>query len=394
MIEAPYTHATHLQDSFRQTRSRTTWLCRNLQKEDHVVQPMADASPPKWHLGHTTWFFEQFLLKPYLSGYQVFHEDFAFVFNSYYEAAGKRVMRTQRGNLSRPTVEDVLAYRQHVDRYMQALMEQDLQDGVWKLIELGIHHEQQHQELLVTDTQYLLGNNPLFPSAPMLEDTAPLYGHPAEAPIVIKEGIYEMGHRGEGFGFDNEFGRHKVYLQEALLEPGLVSNAQYLEFMEAGGYTDFRWWLAEGWDWVKQQTANAPLYWHYIDGKWWQYSLNGLKLLDLSAPLCHISYYEADAFARWKGMRLPLETEWEAMAEGFEWGRRWEWTGSAYLPYPVFKTPAGAIGEYNGKFMVNQMVLRGASEATPYGHSRISYRNFFHADKRWQFTGIRLASWL
>jgi ergothioneine biosynthesis protein EgtB len=372
-------------------RAHSVHLCKPLQIEDYVVQPVADVSPPKWHLGHTTWFFETFILVPNFVGYKVFDPQYNFVFNSYYETIGARVIRMDRGNLSRPSVADVYRYREYVDQQMDAFFKSNsLSEPVETLLELGLNHEQQHQELLHTDIKYILGHNPLFPA--YQDDYISINGK-AENPHMIKisEGIYEIGHKGNGFSFDNELGRHKVYLHDFSISSELVNNGQYLQFIEDGGYTDFRYWHAEGWDWVKENNSKMPLYWHFVDGIWMRYTFAGLQNLNLNEPLCHINFYEASAYAAWKGMRLPTEAEWEVASDHFAWGRRWEWTGSAYLPYPGFKKEAGAVGEYNGKFMVNQMVLRGASEATPAGHGRNTYRNFFHAKHQWQLTGIRLA---
>ena len=392
--------ATLYTQRYRHIRNRTADICRDLLTEDYVVQPVADVSPPKWHLGHTTWFFETFILSAYATGYRVFSEDYSFVFNSYYESLGKRVLRVDRGNLTRPTVQDVYRYRAHVDEHMAAFLErfegQDLpnHDEIAELLELGFNHEQQHQELLVTDIKYILGHNPLFPPLKInlanhasTQNSMFQKGQTCSPP----EGVYEIGFQSEGFCFDNELGVHKVYLNPYSVHSQLVGNGEFLEFMAAGGYGNFAHWLADGWEWVKANQIHAPLYWHKVDGQWCNYTFGGLQPVDLSAPLCHVSYYEADAFARWKGGRLPTEPEWEVAARQLDWGRRWEWTNSAYLPYPGFTKAAGAVGEYNGKFMINQMVLRGASEATADGHSRATYRNFFQPDKRWQFTGIRLA---
>ncbi len=372
-------------------RNHSLEICSPLEIEDYVVQPVVDVSPPKWHLGHTTWFFETFILQSYFPGYEVFDPQYNFVFNSYYETIGARVIRTDRGNLSRPSVSDVFKYREYVDRKMQEFLQSGyLTESLELLLELGLNHEQQHQELLLTDIKYILGHNPLFP-AYRKGNISKKESVGSTEMIGFSEGIYEIGCNGEGFCFDNELGRHKVYLTDFKISSQPVTNKEYLEFIKAGGYEDFRYWHAEGWDWVKQNQAKSPLYWHFIDGRWMNYTLNGLQEIDWEESLCHINFFEASAFASWKGKRLPTEAEWEVASEHFEWGKRWEWTNSAYLPYPGFKKEAGAVGEYNGKFMVNQMVLRGASEATPPGHSRNTYRNFFQTHLQWQFTGIRLA---
>ena len=381
----------HLKDLYNTVRRRSVDICAPLKTEDYVVQPVVDVSPPKWHLGHITWFFETFILKPHVPGYKEFDPDYNFVFNSYYESVGARVIRTNRGNLSRPAVDDVMRYREHVDAAMRDLLSEEVSPALKELVILGFNHEEQHQELLCTDIKYILGHNPLFPPYGQAPYPQAPQGHGSTAMLSIPEGIYEIGHKGDDFCFDNELGRHKVYIQPFRISPETVTNAEYLEFIGAGGYHDFRYWHAEGWDWVRQHQVEAPMYWHQIDGKWMVYGWKGLQPVDPDQPVCHVSYYEAAAYAAWKGLRLPTEAEWEISATQFSWGRRWEWTESAYLPYPGFVKAPGAIGEYNGKFMVSQMVLRGASEVTPPGHSRITYRNFFHPGLRWQFTGIRLA---
>tara|TARA_R110000823_G_scaffold79592_2_gene181519 strand:+ start:87430 stop:88593 length:1164 start_codon:yes stop_codon:yes gene_type:complete len=376
---------------FIETREYTETICQPLEIEDYVVQPIVDVSPPKWHLGHTTWFFEEFILKPHKPNYRLFHEDFAFVFNSYYENVGKRVLRTDRGNLSRPGVAKVYDYRRYVTNEMKDFLSEDVSKDIEEILLIGIHHEKQHQELLITDIKYILGNNPLLPkyNDSFLEN--PLQNFQQEW-IEMKEGIYEIGHKNsDEFCYDNELGRHKVYLHDYKISNKLVTNAEFLGFIKAGGYKDFNLWHAEGWEWVQQNNISQPMYWHNIDGERHQYTLNGLQKLNTDAPLTHISYYEAFAFAQWKGCRLPAEFEWEAAQENFKWGTRWEWTESAYLPYPGYTKAPGAIGEYNGKFMVNQKVLRGGSVATAPKHTRPTYRNFFQPNLRWQFTGLRLA---
>ncbi|MDQ7959496.1 ergothioneine biosynthesis protein EgtB [Flavobacterium lindanitolerans] len=378
-----------LSDRYNSIRKHTEHLCNALTTEDFVPQPADFVSPPKWHLAHTTWFFEQFVLNEHLPDYKLFDDDFSFLFNSYYNFVGKRVFRADRGNITRPGVHEVFEYRSYVDMHMQILLQlksEELKD----LIELGLNHEQQHQELLITDIKYILGNNPIFP---LYDENIDWEKQENEETgfVKLEEGIYEIGFEGEGFSFDNEHGRHKVYLHDFEISKSLVTNAEYLEFISNGGYTNFDYWLDEGWSWVTENKIETPLYWHKIDGEWHNYTLGGLEKLNPEAILTHISFYEAAAFAAWKKMRLPTEFEWEAAADKFNWGKRWEWTNSAYLPYPNFKKPEGAIGEYNGKFMVNQMVLRGASCATPPQHDRKTYRNFFHAHERWQFNGIRLA---
>lgn len=381
----------NLIEKYIKIRQYSERICEPLQTEDYVVQPIVDVSPPKWHLGHTTWFFETFVLQAFSNQYKVFNDQYNYVFNSYYETIGNRVIRTDRGNLSRPSVADVYKYRHYVDEAMVKLLSNNISLELSEILNLGFNHEQQHQELLLTDIKFILGNNPLFPVYDLGKQEHFNIDHEEQEMVKVEGGVYEIGYQGEEFCFDNELNRHKVYINEFSLSKSLVTNASYLAFIEDGGYTNFNYWHAEGWDWLKSNQINSPMYWHLINGKWFYYTLKGLKPLDLTAPVTHVSYYEAYAFASWKGMRLPTEFEWEASNHLFKWGERWEWTESAYLPYPGFSKAPGAIGEYNGKFMVNQKVLRGASIATPSGHGRSTYRNFFHPQLRWQYTGIRLA---
>jgi ergothioneine biosynthesis protein EgtB len=375
---------------FQKTRKLTESICSPLEVEDYVPQPIVDVSPPKWHLGHTTWFFEAFVLQPHFKDYQIYHTDFAYLFNSYYNNAGERVLRPNRGLMSRPPVREVMAYRQYVTEAMLKFLPLIDDEKILDIIELGINHEQQHQELLVYDIKYILGNQPTFP----------VYGEGFEVNkeawekklIEMEKGLYTIGSDGEsGFCYDNECGQHQVYLGDYSISNALVTNREYLEFVNAGGYEDFNFWLSEGWDFIQREGIKAPLYWHQVDGEWWNYTMKGFQKVDLDNPVQHVSFYEALAFADWKGMRLPTEFEWEAASNNFEWGQLWEWTYSSYQPYPGFTKAPGALGEYNGKFMINQNVLRGASVATPQDHSRITYRNFFHAASRWLFSGIRLA---
>ena len=370
-------------------RKRTVDLCGSMDVEDYVAQLVAFTSPPKWHLAHTTWFFEEMILKCFLDEYQEFDKDFSFLFNSYYNNVGERTLRGERG-LSRPSVKNVYAYRAYVDKHILQLLENAVSDEVSELIVLGLNHEQQHQELLITDLKFTLGKNPIHPT--YLDQGELVNGYNSASNWVkINEGVYKVGYDGEGFSFDNERNRHKVYLQEFELANFLVTNGDYMNFIESGGYQNFNYWLDEGWSWVSENKINAPLYWKKEKDTWCHFTLGGLIPVDPKAILCHVNFYEAAAFAFWKEMRLPTEFEWEAAADQIECGQRWEWTNSAYLPYPGFKIAAGAVGEYNGKFMVNQMVLKGGSVATAKGHSRKSYRNFFHPHYQWQYSGIRLA---
>lgn len=394
-MQAPKMQETELSDFYTSVRQYTENLCEPLEIEDYIPQPIVDVSPPKWNIAHTTWFFEEMILTKFLEGYKVFDPDFGFLFNSYYNSVGDRTARDHRGALSRPTVKKVFEYRKHVDEHMARLLS-DLPAtskvaGLSDLVILGLNHEQQHQELFLTDLKYTFSLNPLFPV--YREGFSPVDRRETGSGefVNIEKGNYDIGFRGDGFCFDNELAPHRVFLDDYAIRNTLVTNREYIEFIDGGGYGDFRLWHSEGWDWVNQNGIDSPLYWHNRDGVWFNYTLDGLKKIELDAPVCHVSYYEASAFAEWKGMRLPTEFEWEAACDRFDWGLRWEWTNSAYLPYPGFRKAEGAVGEYNGKFMINQMVLRGASVMTPPGHSRSTYRNFFHPHLRWQFTGIRLA---
>lgn len=377
-------------DIYTNIRARTLEICKPLKTEDYIPQPVAFASPAKWHIAHTTWFFEEFVLCKHVQGYQRFHGDYAFLFNSYYNSVGERTLRAERGNLTRPTVDEVYAYRAHVDTHMRILLEKNTSAGLEKTVLLGLNHEQQHQELLITDIKYILGHNPTFPVY-AADASLVNHGNQQNGWLQIPGGIYEIGFEGNGFCYDNELARHKVYLQDYEINQSLVTNGEYIEFINDRAYEDFSLWLDEGWAWVQAHNIKSPMYWHLVDHEWVQFTLGGLKKVDSNEVLCHVSYFEAAAYAEWAGKRLPTEAEWEAASTQLDWGIRWEWTNSAYLAYPHFKKASGAIGEYNGKFMVNQMVLRGASVATSSGHSRNTYRNFFYPQDQWQFSGIRLA---
>lgn len=381
----------NLPEVYRKIRDYSTEQVSYLKTEDFVSQPVEFVSPPKWNLAHTSWFFEEFVLKPTISNYKVFNKDYSFLFNSYYVNVGERTIRGHRGSMTRPSVEEIMDYRNYVDAAMGKILENEKVDK--KLTEgiiLGLNHEQQHQELFLSDIKYIFGFQPLFPK---YNDLALCEaGNAGRAKwIDINEGVFEIGYNGPEFHYDNEGNRHKVYLHPYKISDSLVSNSEYLDFINDGGYSNHNHWHSDGFSWLEKENVKSPLYWHFLDGEWFQYTLSGLKKLNPEAPVTHISYYEAFAFAQWKKCRLPTEFEWEAASDYFHWGERWEWTESAYLPYPGYKRPEGALGEYNGKFMVNQKVLRGASLATSPGHSRKTYRNFFQPELSWQFTGIRLA---
>ncbi len=413
-----------LLDAYSAIRRESLAICAPLETEDHCIQTMVDVSPPKWHLAHTTWFFETFLLTRFARHYTAVHPAYDHLFNSYYLTHGQPFTRAQRGFLSRPTLKDILHYRETVDSAMQALL-LTLDESHYRELEfllmLGLNHEQQHQELLYTDIKHILSHNPLKPA--YLETRSTKLKQTSAMPVSLawqnfSGGLIEVGHdvsNSHGFAYDNEGPRHKVWLEDFALASRLVSNAEYLEFINDGGYRRSEFWLSEGWAVIQQQGWLAPLYWERRDDNWWQFSLQGMQAIDLAAPVCHVSLFEADAYARWAGKRLPTEFEWEQVASQHTiagnlreqaalqtlpaqsnqmtqlYGDVWEWTASSYRAYPGYRPAAGAIGEYNGKFMSSQMVLRGGSFATPQDHIRASYRNFFYPADRWQFSGIRLA---
>jgi len=384
---------TTLPRRYAAIRDWTEQLVRSLSPEDQCVQSMPDASPAKWHRAHTTWFFEQFVLTPHAAGYEPFDREFSYLFNSYYEAVGPRHPRPSRGLLTRPAAQRVTEYRRHVDAAMLRLLARLPRDAV-SLVELGLQHEQQHQELLLTDMLHAFAQNPLAP--PVLPDWQELAGSAGPTRFVeCAGGMVQVGHQGTKFCFDNETPAHAVYLQPYAIASRLVRNSDWVDFIADGGYRRVTLWMSDGWACAQANDWTAPLHWREHDGTRWEMTLRGLVPLDPGAPVRHISWYEADAFARWSGARLPTEAEWEAASGRDDLQEQashvWQWTCSAYSPYPGYRPAAGAVGEYNGKFMINQMALRGGSLATPANHTRRSYRNFFHPDKRWQFTGVRLA---
>ena len=408
-----------LLNKFNVVRKQSEKLCSSLETEDYVIQSMPDASPTKWHLAHVSWFFEAFILSKADEGYKSLHPQYNYLFNSYYVQVGERWTRNMRGLLARPTVKDVLIYRNYVDKMMTdfiTISDEKKLKQFYSIIETGLHHEQQHQELMITDLKHVFSLNPLNPVFKSREIEFDKVV-PNFSLIKFDGGIYEIGHDHHGFSYDNERPRHKVLLDDFQITNRLVTNAEYSKFIEDGGYKDAKHWFSDGFAIVEKENWQAPLYWRMIDGQWWQFTLNGLRKVNPAEPVCHVSFYEADAFARWAGYRLPAEFEWEIVSrymkikgnfledENFHpvpltentsqvnqlFGDVWEWTSSAYLGYPGYKPLAGALGEYNGKFMSGQMVLRGGSCATPVSHIRNTYRNFFPPNARWQFSGIRIA---
>jgi ergothioneine biosynthesis protein EgtB len=388
-----------LAEAFLAVRNETERRAAPLSPEDQLIQSMPDASPAKWHRAHTTWFFEQFLLGEHCPGYKPFHPDYAFLFNSYYVSAGPRHARHQRGHLTRPSAAEITAYRRHVDAAVVRFFREAAQEklsAIAPLVEVGLHHEQQHQELMLTDILHAFAQSPILPGYD------PSWRFPASSRaggewVDIKEGIHSIGHTDETFHFDNEEPAHRALVGPVRLARNLVTNAEWLKFMADGGYSTPTLWLMDGFATASAEQWQAPGHWRQIDGEWHAMTLAGLKVVDPSSPVCHVSYYEADAFARWSGKHLPTEMEWEVAARAGQlndaFGIVWQWTRSSYSPYPGYRAVEGALGEYNGKFMVNQLVLRGSSLATPDGHSRVTYRNFFYPYHRWQFTGLRLAEY-
>jgi ergothioneine biosynthesis protein EgtB len=413
------TPTTSMGRRYREVRAMTECLAAPLSPEDCQVQSMPDSSPVKWHLAHTTWFFETFLLLPYLPGYQVFQHSFCYLFNSYYNAVGRRHARSERGLVTRPGLDEVHAYRSAVDDAVLRLLESvgvTPASRIQAVLELGLNHEQQHQELILTDIKHAFAQNPLHPVyRPDAAFVAQVTAMPLEW-LAFPGGIHWIGHDGDGFAFDNEGPRHRVYLEEFQIASRPVANGEFRAFIEDGGYARPELWLSDGWNHASARRWEAPLYWERVDGSWWTMTLGGFRPIVSSEPVCHVSYYEADAYARWAGSRLPTEAEWETAVRGAEllgnfleganyhprvaengtrlaqcFGDVWEWTQSPYTPYPGMQPAPGALGEYNAKFMCNQLVLRGGSCATPRTHIRATYRNFFPPEARWQFSGIRLA---
>ncbi len=400
---------TTLSATFSAVRDGTLMLIQALSDEDCCVQSMPDASPVKWHLAHTSWFFETFILERFETDFRPFHPAFRVLFNSYYEGVGEQYPRAQRGLITRPSLSEVRAYRRNIDQRMQHVLATSLSEQasteLAMLVKLGLQHEQQHQELLLTDVKHLFSINPLKPAYKTEELASDQLQRKGVLPSLqwqeFEAGIVEIGHAGAGFFFDNETPRHRQFVEKFSIATRLVSNREYRDFVEDDGYQNPLLWLAAGWEWLVQQRLTQPLYWqksaNQFDPTWMEFTLYGMRLLALDQPITHISFFEAEAYARWAGARLPTEAEWEcaanavALQESDYFGQVWQWTSSSYAPYPGYTALAGAVGEYNGKFMANQYVLRGSSCVTPAGHARLTYRNFFPATARWQFSGVRLA---
>jgi len=417
-----------LKKQYNRVRQASEEICSPLETEDFIPQPITDVSPPRWHLGHSTWFFETFGVEAYHSNYTPYHPRFSYVFNSYYESIGQKWDKSQRGHLNRPTVQEVYDYRHAIDEEITTLIETihpDIWDEFQYIINIGLHHEQQHQELMLTDIKYIFSINPLHPvyfEGFPLSEGAGLDVSPAVSFIPIQGGNYEIGFEGEEFAYDNEKPKHTTFVHDYRIASRLVTNKEFLDFINDGGYQNFKYWKSDGWDWINQENICCPMYWYKEDGVWYENTLAGPRKLDPNQPVTHLSFYEADAYASWAGKRLPTEPEWEIAARLYNasteegnlredglfqprgltnepdgetphqlLGDVWEWTNSAYLPYPGYRAATGALGEYNAKFMINQMILRGGSCVTPRDHIRLTYRNFFFPHMRWQYTGIRLA---
>lgn len=406
-LEKTTAHREKLIEKFLCIRNKSVEICEVLETEDYVVQPCQEVSPPKWHLAHTTWFFEELILVQFSMQFKRYNEGFRVLFNSYYKSAGQHWLQGNRGHLSRPTVKEILSYREIINSQIVDFLRFSVPNPeVDFLMEVGLHHEQQHQELLYMDIKFILGANPTHPKLSDDPYTPALFAKTSWKDI--KEEVYEVGHDGQEFAFDNEGPRHKTYIYPCSIRENLVSNGEYLKFMEDKGYSSPKLWLSEGWDWINTHSVTHPLYWKNIDGIWYEFTLHGLVPLDLNSPVTHISYFEADAFANWTDHRLPTEFELEIFLRDSKTHKRdsnqlhpndtlatdyqvWNWSKSHYSPYPGYKTFKGMLGEYNGKFMCNQFVLKGGCVATPRGHYRHSYRNFYQPHQRWMFSGIRIA---